>query len=91
MKRPTAKSIIKSYLRKRMAAGEYEISSHHFEIDIPKYGKMFWGVTKLPSAYSREWRKMRETQDYKTIDIYQINKVKTESPEATWKLIPITI
>tara|TARA_Y100000004_G_C8956028_1_gene430873 strand:- start:2976 stop:3251 length:276 start_codon:yes stop_codon:yes gene_type:complete len=91
VKKPTANSIIKAFLVKRMQVGELEISSHHFEIDVPKYGKMFWGVTKLPSAYSREWRKIRETEDYKNIDIYKIKKVETESPEATWKIIPTNI
>tara|TARA_B100001250_G_C19817078_1_gene799129 strand:- start:5918 stop:6193 length:276 start_codon:yes stop_codon:yes gene_type:complete len=88
VKKPTANSIIKAFLIKRVKTNDLYISSHHFEIDVPRYGKMFWGVTKLPSAYSREWRKIRESKDYKNVDIYEIKKVKTESPEATWKIIP---
>tara|TARA_Y100001973_G_scaffold34208_1_gene51464 strand:+ start:1692 stop:1967 length:276 start_codon:yes stop_codon:yes gene_type:complete len=91
MKAPTCKGILLRFLKNRIQSGIYEISSHEFEIDLVKYGQMYWGVKKLPSAYSREWRKLRQLGDYRIIDIERVEEVKTESAESTWKLIPITI
>jgi hypothetical protein len=91
MKTPTCKGILLQFLKKRIQSGLLEISSHEFEIDLVKYGEMYWGVKKLPSAYSREWRKLRQLGDYQLIDIDSIEEVKTESAESTWKLIPIAI
>ena len=65
----TTKDIIFRYLKRRKADGVNYISSVHFEIDVPKYGVEYWQTTKLPSAYSREWRKIRENKEYKEIGI----------------------
>tara|TARA_Y100000310_G_C20085071_1_gene535672 strand:+ start:268 stop:543 length:276 start_codon:yes stop_codon:yes gene_type:complete len=91
MKKPTTKGILKAFLKRRIQSGVYEISSHEFEIDLVKYGEVYWGVKRLPSAYSREWRSMRQLEEYKNIDIQSIEKVETESAESTWRLNPITI
>jgi len=91
MKTPTTKGILLKFLKSRIQSGMFEISSHEFEIDLVKYGEVYWGVKKLPSAYSREWRKLRQLGEYEMIDIKSIQEVETESAESTWKLIPITI
>ena len=89
MKKPTTKGILLKFLKSRIQGGFYEISSHQFEVDLVKYGEMYWGAKKLPSAYSREWRKLRQLGAYHEIDIERIDEVETESAESTWKLIPI--
>ena len=87
MRKLTAKKVIKRYLRNRLLGVKNTVSSHHFETDVVRYGEMFWGVKKLPSAYSREWRKIRASQSYKDIGISNIESVKTKSNEGKWKLI----
>tara|TARA_R100000664_G_C2754192_1_gene141738 strand:+ start:370 stop:525 length:156 start_codon:yes stop_codon:yes gene_type:complete len=51
---------------------------------------MYWGATKLPSAYSREWRNIRSTKDYDGTDIVEIKSIKTKSNEGVWELITST-
>ena len=68
----TTKDIIFRYLKRRKADGVNYISSVHFEIDVPKYGVEYWQTTKLPSAYSREWRRIRENKEYKEIGIEEV-------------------
>ena len=83
----TAKDIIFAYLKRKLKLGENEISSHHFEIELVEYGELYWGVMKLPSAYSRAWRDIRQKEEYKNHDITSVTKVDTESAEATWKIV----
>ena len=64
-----------------------EVSSHHFETELVKYGELYWGVLKLPSAYSRAWRDIRQKEEYKNHDITSVERLDTESAEATWKIV----
>ena len=85
--KPTTNKIIKDWLQFRVQQNQKTVYSHNFENELVKYGEMFWGVKKLPSAYSREWRKIRASQSYKDIGISNIESVKTKSNEGKWKLI----
>ena len=85
--KPTTNKIIRDWLLYRLQMDEYIVYSHDFETDLVNYGEMFWGVKKLPSAYSREWRKIRASQSYKDIGISNIESVKTKGNEGKWKLI----
>ena len=85
--KPTTNKIIRDWLLYRLQMDEYIVYSHDFETDLVNYGEMFWGVKKLPSAYSREWRKIRSSQDYKDIGIYNVKKLETTSNEGVWELI----
>ena len=81
----TTKEIIFRYLKRRKADGIKSISSVHFEIDIPKYGNFYWHVSRLPSAYSREWRRIRESKDYRDIGIKNVVEVETPGPTKSWE------
>ena len=83
----TAKDVIFAYLKRKLKMGVTEISSHHFETELVKYGELYWGVLKLPSAYSRAWRDIRQKEEYKNHDITSVDKLDTESAEATWKIV----
>jgi hypothetical protein len=83
----TAKDVIYAYLKRKLLIGDNEISSHHFETELVKYGELYWGVTKLPSAYSRAWRDIRQKEEYINHDITSVEKIDTESAEATWKIV----
>ena len=84
----TTKDIIFRYLKRRKADVVNYISSVHFEIDVPKYGVEYWQTTKLPSAYSREWRKIRENKEYKEIGIEEVIEVVKNKQTRTkaWEL-----
>ena len=83
----TAKEIIFAYVNRKLNSGVDEISSHHFETELVKYGELYWGVRKLPSAYSRAWRDIRHKEEYIKHDIASVTKVDTESAESTWKIV----
>jgi len=85
--KPTTNKIIRDWLLYKLQMNNDVVYSHDFETDLVKYGEMFWGVKKLPSAYSREWRKIRASQSYKDIGISNIESVKTKGNEGKWKLI----
>jgi hypothetical protein len=82
----TKKDVIKHYMAEKIRNGILTISSHEFELDIPAYGKAYWGVIGLPSSYSRAWRDMREHNELTSIDVLSIERLYTDSKEATWKL-----
>ena len=90
MSKSTTTSIIKDWLNDKILNGKTIVKSHEFEIDLVRYGEIFWGVKKLPSAYSRAWRKMRATKDYNDLDVIAIKQVKTKGKEGTWELITST-
>ena len=87
----TTKNIINDWLKSKLLSGQSVIYSHQFEDELVKYGECFWGVKRLPSAYSRQWRKIRATQSYKDIGIAHVVEVKKKykSNEGVWKLISI--
>ena len=90
MIKSTTKVIIKDWLNDRILNGKKVIKSHEFEINLVEYGKRFWGVTKLPSAYSRAWRQIRAAKDFDDIGVTAIKRVKTNSKEGTWEIITRT-
>ena len=90
MSKSTTKVIIKDWLSDRILNGRTIIKSHEFEIDLVKYGEIYWGATKLPSAYSRAWREMRANEDYHDLGITAVKQVKTRGKEGTWELITST-
>ena len=85
--KPTTSQIIKDWLQFRVQQNQKTVYSHNFEIELVKYGEVYWGVKKLPSAYSREWRKIRSSQGYKDIGIHNVKKLETKSNEGVWELI----
>ena len=90
MSNSTTKSIIKDWLNDRILNGKKVIKSHEFETELVKYGSMYWGVKKLPSAYSRAWRQIRSEQDYNDLNVTAVKQVKTKGKEGTWELITST-
>ena len=90
MRKSTTKVIIKDWLNDRILNGKKIIKSHEFEIDLVEYGNWYWGVKKLPSAYSRAWRQIRASKDYDDLGIIAVKQIKTNGKEGTWELITRT-
>jgi len=88
-KKPTTKNIIKDWLNSCLLCGDNTVASHQFETSLVRYGKDFWGATKLPSAYSRAWRQIRAEQDFDGTDIVTVNEIKNKT-EGKWELITTT-
>ncbi len=70
-----------------MRDGHFLIASHHIELNLPRYGDIEFGIRKLPNTYSREWRKLREQNDFKDIDIEKIEEKVDQKKETTWKIV----
>ena len=87
MRKATTKEIILDWLGERVLYNQKIVKSHQFETDLVTYGKMYWGATKLPSAYSRAWRQIRAEKGYIDIGIDQVKDIKTKSNEGVWELI----
>lgn len=87
-RKPTIKEIILFYIESRLSYANNEISSHHFEDEIPKYGATHWRSLHNPSSYSRTWRTMRSNRssDLEKIGVYSVKRKPTKSKEATWIL-----
>tara|TARA_Y100000593_G_C4318884_1_gene342517 strand:- start:3522 stop:3797 length:276 start_codon:yes stop_codon:yes gene_type:complete len=91
MSKVTAKSILKDWLAHLIIVKQNVVKSHEFETDLVRYGEVYWGVRKLPSAYARVWRSIRESQDYKDIPLLQdVKKLETNNKEGVWELITNT-
>ena len=90
MRKSTTKVIIKDWLNDRILNEKKVIKSHEFEIDLVEYGTWFWGVTKLPSAYSRAWRQMRAAKDFEDLGVIAVKRIKTKSKEGAWEIITRT-
>ena len=82
----TTKDIILKYLKHRMAEGVSVVSSIHIELNLPEYGRLYWNTTKLPSAYSRVWRKIRENHEYREIGIKELIEIKNENLTKIWQI-----
>ena len=82
---------MRDWLNDRILNGKKIIKSHEFEIDLVEYGKQFWGVTKLPSAYSRAWRQIRANKDYDDLGIIDVKKLNIKSKEGIWELVTRTL
>ena len=86
----TTNNIINDWLKSKLLNGQSIIYSHQFEDELVKYGECFWGVKRLPSAYSRAWRSLRQHNQLIDIDVKDAVEITTESAEATWKLVKET-
>tara|TARA_R110002020_G_scaffold55591_7_gene154105 strand:+ start:3282 stop:3545 length:264 start_codon:yes stop_codon:yes gene_type:complete len=82
----TTKDIIYSYIKGRLQEGVNIISSVHMENSLPKYGINYHSITRLPSAYSRAWRSIRENQEYKKVGISFVKEIKSEGNTKVWKI-----
>ena len=63
------------------------ISSIHIEDSIPKYGVTYHSTSRLPSAYSRAWRSIRENQEYKKVGISLVKEVTSEGNAKVWQIM----
>jgi len=82
------KEMILRYAKYRLAQGIDTISSIDIEDNLPKYGKTLWNESRLPSAYSREWRRIRENREYIKAGIKDVKEVKsTGASYKIWHLI----
>ena len=63
----STKDIILKYISRRIAEGVPLISSIHIETALPEYGRLYHETVRLPSAYSRTWRKIRQNKEYNEI------------------------
>ena len=88
--RITTEKIIFEFLKQRLELGVDTICSHHFAIDVVKYGELYWDTIKLPDTYSRAWRKIREKKLYTQIDGTDIETVKNKGAQGKWRLIQDT-
>lgn len=86
MRKPSAKKIILEFLHGRLQYGNNEISSHHFEKELPEWGIRYWDVKHNPSTYSRIWRILKSGDGLKAIDVDKVEIKKTHSKERTWIL-----
>ena len=76
--------MILRYAKYRLAEGNNTISSIDIEDSLPKYGKALWNTVRLPSAYSREWRRIRENREYLKAGIKNVEEIK--SPDTSYKV-----
>ncbi|MBU46191.1 MAG: hypothetical protein CMD28_02070 [Flavobacteriales bacterium] len=83
----TTKKIILKYLSKRINEGVPVISSIHIETQLPKYGRLHCDTTRLPSAYSRTWRKIRENKEYNEIGVIDLKEISNQNKTKTWQII----
>ena len=90
MKKTTVKLVIIDFIHRRLQYNNNEISSHHFEVDIPEWGIKYWDVRHNPSTYSRAWRKLKGSDELSIIDINEVKIKDTKSRERTWILITDT-
>ena len=82
----TTKDIIYLYIKRRLEEGIKVISSIHIEDSIPKYGAVYHNTKRLPSAYSRAWRSIRENQEYKKVGISFVKEIKSEGNTKVWQI-----
>jgi hypothetical protein len=90
MKKTTVKFVIIDFIHRRLQYNNNEISTHHFEVDIPQWGIKYWDVRHNPSTYSRAWRKLKGSDELSIIDIKEVKIKDTKSRERTWILITDT-
>ena len=87
----TTEKIIFEFLKQRLELGVDTVSTHHFAIDVVKYGQLYWNTIKLPDTYTRSWRKIREKKLYSKIDVSNVEDVRSKGAEGKWKLIQDTL
>jgi hypothetical protein len=82
------KEMVLRYAKYKLAQGIDTISSIDIEDSLPKYGKALWNETRLPSAYSREWRRIRENREYLTAGIKDVKEIKSAGASyKIWQMI----
>ena len=90
MKKTPVGFVIKDFIHRRLQYNNNEISSHHFEIDLPLWGIKYWDVRYNPSTYSRVWRRLKGSNELSTVGINEVKIKDTKSRERTWILIKNT-
>ena len=83
----TTKEIILKYLQRRVSEGISVISSIHIETQVPDYGRLYWETVRLPSAYSRTWRKIRENKEYEEIGVLDLKEISNQNNTKTCQII----
>jgi hypothetical protein len=87
MKKITTSEVIKHWLKDRLDLGKFEVSTHLLELQLPEYGKLYYGVLHTPSTYTRSWRKLKSNiKQLEDIDVTDIKVKPTRSVENTWIL-----
>lgn len=87
MKKITTSEVIKHWLKDRLDLGKFEVSTHLLELQLPEYGKLYYGVLHTPSTYNRIWRKLKSNiRQLEDIDVTDIKVKPTGSVENTWIL-----
>ena len=76
--------IIKSFLDSELLNREnFLMGNHTIQFDLPKYGKVQYGIPHNPETYSRTWRIIRA--DYETeeegISVWEKIKITEKSKE----------
>ena len=83
----STKDIILKYLQRRVSEGISVISSIHIETQVPEYGRLYWETVRLPSAYSRTWRKIRQNKEYNEIGVLDLKEISNKNKTKTWQII----
>ncbi len=87
MRNITTSEVIKHWLKDRFDIGKYEVTTHVLELQLPEYGKLYYGVLHTPTTYSRVWRKLKsDIKQLEDIDVTDIKVKPTGSVENTWIL-----
>ena len=81
------KDIILKYISRRIAEGVPLISSIHIETALPEYGRLYHETVRLPSAYSRTWRKIRQNKEYNEIGVLDLKEISNKNKTKTWQII----
>jgi len=82
----TINKVIMNWLRTRILQNKLHVKSSDIETELVKYAKDYWNVMHTPSTWSRGWRKFREEEHFKKIDIVNIQPIKTQSRQTTWEI-----
>lgn len=75
MKKPTSKEILLEWLRALVELGHTEVFSHQIENDLPLYGQRVHGKLHIGSNYSRRWREVIESGDYRKAGITSVTEI----------------
>ena len=73
----------------RMLKGVTTVSSHEFE-ELKLFGIDVSGKMHNVDTYTRDFRRMRESEDYSNTEIIGIEKLNNEGKESTWRLQTLT-
>lgn len=80
----TVRNILKEWLNMRVMKGMDTVSSHEFE-ELKMFGIDVAGKMHNVDTYTRDFRKMREVNDYPP-EVIGIKKLSNGGKESTWRL-----